>query len=108
MRGRDGDAERRWQVSPAQPLVNTNTIAVNTTRLSTGAVPPRGSNPGINGAANAHSSSGTNSRERSSTTETITTDRDQPRETPYEEDQLANTDVFNRRRSSTMVPPLRA
>jgi len=58
----------------AQPLVNTNTIAVNTARSSTGVVPPpcgRGSNPGINGCANAHSSSVTNRRDRSSTTETI-------------------------------------
>jgi hypothetical protein len=46
----------------AQPLASTYTIAVNTARSSSGAVPPpcgRGRNSGINGSASAHSSSGT-------------------------------------------------
>jgi hypothetical protein len=46
----------------AHPLVKTYTIAVNTARSSSGAVPPpcgRGRNFGINGSASAHSSSGT-------------------------------------------------
>jgi hypothetical protein len=46
----------------AHPLVRTYTIAVNTARSSSGAVPPpcgRGRNFGINGSASAHSSSGT-------------------------------------------------
>jgi hypothetical protein len=51
----------------AQPLVSTNTIAMNTARSSTAAVPPpcrRGSNRGTNGAASSHRPSGTNLAER--------------------------------------------
>ncbi len=46
----------------AQPLVSTNTTAVNTARSSTGAVPPpwaRGSNLGNKGSTSAHNPSGT-------------------------------------------------
>ena len=46
----------------AHPLARTCTIAVNTARSSSGAVPPpcgRGRNSGINGSASAHSSPGT-------------------------------------------------
>lgn len=70
----DGGSKRQ-----EHPLVSTNTIAVNTARSSTGVVPPpcgRGSNPGINGSANAHNSSGTNRRDNSSTTRP---DHDRPR-----------------------------
>jgi hypothetical protein len=38
--------------------------------------------PGINGSTNAHNSSGTNRRDRTSTTDPIMSDHDQPRETP--------------------------
>ena len=56
----------------AHPLVNTKTIAVNTARSSTRAGPPPcGRTPcsGISGAAGTHNSSGTNRRDRSSTTQ---------------------------------------
>lgn len=55
----------------AHPLVSTYTTAVNTARSSTGAVPPpcgRDANPGSNGAASSHSSSGTSRRDRSTPT----------------------------------------
>jgi hypothetical protein len=58
----------------AQPLVSTYTIAVNTARASTGAVPPpygRGRNSGINGSTSAHNSSGTNRSDNRSTTNKI-------------------------------------
>jgi hypothetical protein len=55
----------------AQPLVSTNTIAVNTARSSTRDIPPpwgRVFAGGINGSTNAHNSSGTSRRDNSSTT----------------------------------------
>jgi hypothetical protein len=55
----------------AHPLVSTYTIAVNTARSSTGAVPPpwlRALNCGISGAASSHNSSGTSRFPRSDTT----------------------------------------
>lgn len=55
----------------AHPLVSTYTMAVNTTRSSTGAVPPpcgRDVNFGDNGAVSSHSSSGTSRRDRSAPT----------------------------------------
>ncbi|SFQ26930.1 hypothetical protein SAMN04489713_125119 [Actinomadura madurae] len=55
----------------AHPLVSTYTIAVNTARSSTGAVPPpcrRGVNSGINGSTIARNSSGTNRSARSDDT----------------------------------------
>jgi hypothetical protein len=55
----------------AQPLVSTYTIAVNTDRLSSGAVPPpwgRGSNSGTRGSAISQNASGTNRRDNSFTT----------------------------------------
>lgn len=68
----------------AHPLVNTNTIAVNTARSSVGALPPpcgRTANRGINGSTSSHNSSGTRRLERSSTTQPI---MHQPTENPYE------------------------
>ncbi len=56
----------------AHPLVNTNTIATNTARSSTGAVPPpcrRAANFGISGSAMSHKASGTIRRARASITE---------------------------------------
>jgi len=55
----------------AQPLVSTNTIAVNNARSSTRDIPPpcgRLFAGGINGSTKAHNSSGTNRRDSSSTT----------------------------------------
>jgi len=54
----------------AQPLVNTYTIAVNTDRLFSDAVPPpwgRGSNSGTNGSAISQNTSGTNRKDNSFT-----------------------------------------
>jgi hypothetical protein len=52
----------------------TYTIAVNTARASSGAVPApcgRGMNCGINGSTSAHNSSGTNRNDKRSTTPKI-------------------------------------
>ncbi len=56
----------------AQPLVSTNTIAVNTARSSTRGIPPpcrRTGAGGINGSTNAHNSSSTNRAANSSITD---------------------------------------
>jgi len=56
----------------AQPVVSTNTIAVNTAR-SAGAVPPpclRGTNSGINGSTISHNESGTSRNDNESATPT--------------------------------------
>jgi len=68
------DTERSGRVVSlrSQPLSGSRYLpSPRTAGGHTGVVPPpcgRGSNPGINGCANAHSSSGTNPRDRSSTT----------------------------------------
>jgi hypothetical protein len=59
----------RWR--HAQPLVSTNTTAVNTRRSSTRDLPPpcgRGFTGGISGSTRTHSSSGTSRRDNSSVT----------------------------------------
>lgn len=77
--------KRRWAVGTvtpndggrcrqAQPLVNTNTIAVNTARSSIGALPPpcgRDAKRGMSGSAISHNASGTKRRDSSSTTDHI-------------------------------------
>jgi hypothetical protein len=60
-----GDPDLDAAVADPAPQLGTCTIAVNTARASTGAVPPpcgRRSNTGINGSAGARSSSGINRR----------------------------------------------
>lgn len=69
MRGRRGHPNDGGRCRQAQPLVNTNTTAVNTARSSIAAVPPpcgRGGNGGTNGAASSHNPSGTNFSAKSS------------------------------------------
>jgi ABC-type lipoprotein export system ATPase subunit len=68
-----GDTKLSGRCRHAQPVVSTNTIAVNTARSSIAAVPPpwrRRTNSGINGSTISHNESGTNRRDSESATPT--------------------------------------